>query len=1087
MRFFTVVTALTWCTLMTAMVTPAQGQDALETTYVVLTARKMPLPQAFKQIQQKTGLLFVYQPGLVDIYKNVRVPEGRMTVAQALDSVLVGTYLDYTESNRNIIVFKKPTLLAVRGRVTERGTGEPLEMVNVTVKDTERGTRTDADGRFEIGALSDDVLLFSFTSLKTREINVNNETLFDVELEPTQLETVPINAGYYKVPAQEAVGNISTLSEKDIRGQTIYNPLQSMQGQLTGVYIQQNSGIPGAGFTVSVRGKNSIRDSDASNAPMYIIDGVPFPSVSFSSPWVTGGILGKAPSPLATLNPNAIERIDVLKDADATAIYGSRGANGVVLITTRSVSASQTQIDMNVYTGFSEVPHMMDLLNREQYLTMRREAFRNDGVAMTPNNARDLVRWDTTRYTDWQKKLIGERARVTNATFSISGGAERTRFLFGGTYYHEGSVFPSGFGLGYTRGAALFTFQHTSGDDRLMLELSANYSHDNNKLPGADLTRSALSLVPVAPPIYTPEGDLNWETKATWGNPYASLIQSFESDANTLVTQGTLSYQLLKGLSVKSDLGYTYIDKRETWLTPIAGQNATLPDRTGSNATASPHITTWIAEPRLDYSKELGEGRLVVLVGMTFQRSLLESTTLVADGFKSDALLENMNMASSITVQEPVYELYKYSAVFGRINYTLKSRYMLNLTARRDGSSRFGPDHRFANFGAVGAGWIFTKESFIGNGVSWLSFGKIRGSAGITGSDQIGEYGFMDTYKPTEYQYPGQASIVPVRLVNTEYSWEQTVKLEVGLNVGVFNNRIIADVALYRNRTSRQLVGRNLPDITGFPSVQSNQPAIVQNSGLELRVNAVPIDRERFNWSTSLNITYPRTKLVRYDGIENSAYATTYVVGKSMNRSPRFRFTGVDPATGLYTFEDLNNNGSYDRGDLQLLNESGIRYFGGVQNSIRYGAFQLDFLVQFVKQNVSSYRYYWVGLPGTRFSNQPTDVLRRWQRDGDVTDVQRFSQSSAIGNLATTFGGSDGRLTDGSFIRLKTASLSYNFNSKWLKKVSLKGLRVYVQGQNLLTFTDYIGLDPENPNITLPPLRSVAAGVQATFDQLKRK
>jgi TonB-dependent starch-binding outer membrane protein SusC len=1080
MRFFTVVTALTWCTLMIGTITSAQGQDALETTYVVLTARRMPLPQAFRQIQQKTGLLFVYQPGLVDVYKDVRMPEGRFTVAQALDSVLVGTYLDYTESNRNIIVFKRPTLLTVRGRVTERDTGEPLEMVNVTVKDTERGTRTDINGNFEIAALSDDILLFSFTSLKTREVKVNNTTQFDVELEPTQLETVPINAGYYVVPAEQAVGNIATISEEDIQSQITYNPLQAMQGQMTGVYIQQSSGIPGAGFKVSVRGQNTLREDDASNAPLYIIDGVPFPSASFASPWVSY-VLGNNPSPLATINPNAIESISVLKDADATAIYGSRGANGVVLIRTRRRVTGETRVDLNVYTGFNEVPHMVDLLDTKQYLTMRREAFKNDGVAMTPANARDLLRWDTTRYTDWQKVLIGGRARITNANFSISGGAQRTRFLFGGTYYREGTVFPKGFDLGYTRAAALFTLVHTSNDDKLRLELSANYSRDINKLPGADLTRSAVGLVPIAPAIYTPEGDLNWETGATWTNPYSNLIQSFESNANTLVTQAGLSYKVLKGFSVKADIGYTYIDKRDTYLTPIASLNPILADRSGVNATASPQITTWIGEPRLEYSTTIGEGKLEALVGTTFQRSLLESNTLVADGYKSDALLDNLNMAGVITVQEPMYELYKYSAVFSRINYTLKNRYMLNLTARRDGSSRFGPDHRFANFGAIGAGWIFTKEPIMGNNAPWLSFGKIRASAGVTGSDQIGEYMFMDTYQPTMLQYPGQSSIVPVRLVNTEYSWEQTSKLEVGLNVGVWNNRVLVDVALYRNRTSRQLVGRPLPDITGFTSVQSNQPAIVQNSGVEARLNATLVRRERFEWSTAVNITFPRTKLERYDGIEKSEYARQYVVGKSIYRNPRFHYTGVDPATGLYTFQDVDDNGNYDAKDYLALKEWGIRCFGGVQNSIRYGAFQLDFLFQFVKQNVFSYHHVWTSAPGTRLTNWPVDVMQRWQKDGDITDVQRFSQATVAGNLLNTFKASDGKIVDGSFIRLKTAALSYNVSKPVLDRLHLQRLRIYVQGQNLLTFTDYVGFDPENPAITLPPLRSVAAGIQVTF------
>jgi TonB-linked SusC/RagA family outer membrane protein len=1082
MRFFTVVTALTWCTLMTATVTSVHGQDALQTTYVTLTARKMSLAQAFRQIQQKTGLLFVYQPGLVDVYKDVQMPEGRFTVAQVLDSMLVGTYLDFTESNRNIIVFKKPVLLKVRGRVTERGTGEPLETVNVSVKGTDRGTQTDKNGQFEIAALSDDVLVFSFTSLLSREIKVDNTTEFDVELEPTQLETVPINAGYYKVEKKEAVGNISSMTEKDLQGQTIYNPLQGMQGRMAGVYIQQVSGVPGSGYNIAVRGKNSL--GDFFNAPLYIIDGVPFPSTSYSSSWVSGAILGVNASPLATINPNAIESIDVLKDADATAIYGALGANGVVLISTRRVTTGQTRVDMNVYTGFNEVPHRMDLLNTQQYLEMRNEAFKNDGAAKTLFNARDLLKWDTTRYTDWQKELIGGRAYVTNANFTISGGEKNTQFLLGGTYYREGSVFPKGFNLGYTRAAALFTLTHTSFKERLRLELSANYTRDNNRQPARDMTVDAITLVPIAPRIYTDAGDLNWEPGATWGNPYGYLQKSFESDANTLVTRAGVSYRVAKGLSFKTDMGYTYVDTREVSINPIASQNATLADRVGSTATARPQVTTWIAEPQVSYSARWRKAEVKAMVGTTFLRSLKESTTLVADGYKSDALLENLNLAGTITVQEPVYELYKYSALFGRLNVNWDKRYIINFTARRDASSRFGPDKRFSNFGAVGAGWIFTQEPFIGNRLSWLSFGKVRVSAGTSGSDQIGDYMFMDTYRPTDYQYPGQSSIYPVRLHNPRYSWQQTVKLEAGLNLGVWNNRLTVDAALYRHRTSRQLVGQNLPDYTGFSFVVDNQPAIVQNSGLELVVSAIPLTREKLQWSAGVNVSFPHSRLVRYDDLENNSnYANSYVVGKPMGLTKRLRSTGVDPATGLYTFDDRDGNGSYDVNDEQLTRTLGIRYFGGVQNTVTYGAFRLDFLVQFVNQKTYSYIQDWPSQPGGRGSNQPTVVLERWRQDGDVTDIQRFSQNASGANPLVTYRtGSDGVIVDGSFIRLKTASLSYNFNAAWLRRKHIERLRLYVQGQNLLTFTDYIGFDPENaaPQ-TLPPLRSVAAGIQVTF------
>jgi TonB-linked SusC/RagA family outer membrane protein len=1075
MRFFTVVTALT---LMTATVTSVHGQDALQTTYVTLTARKMPLAQAFRQIQQKTGLLFVYQPGLVDVYKDVQVPEGRFTVAQALDSMLVGTYLDFTESNRNIIVFKRPVLLKVRGRVTERETGEPLPGVSVAVKDTDRGTHTDENGRFELDALSDDALLFSFTARVPREIRINNMTEFDVVLEPQQLGEVLINAGYYTIPAEYQVGNIASMTASQIDNQTVTNPLQAMQGRMAGVYIEQTSGLPGAGYNIRIRGRNSLRDDG--NEPLYIIDGVPFPSKSYASVDVASGVLGVKSSPLASINPTAIESIDVLKDADATAIYGSRGSNGVVLITTRRASSNETSIDLNVYQGFSEVPHFMKLLNSRQWIEMRKEAFANDNATMTTSNARDLMVWDTTRYTDWQKELIGGRARVTSGTLSLSGGVKNTHFLFGGTYYKEGSVFPGDFG--YNRVASLLSLTHRSTDDRLNVEVSVNYVNEKNELPSSDLTFPAITLAPVAPAVYDSLGQLNWQN-STWLNPYSYVLQTYSATTKSLLTSAAVSYRIWKGFSLKSDLGYTAINREEVMLIPIRSFNPANAFATGTNMTARPQVTTWNLEPQLEYKGAIGKGKLEAMIGATFQKTLTESTTLFAGGYTSDALLNNLAVAPELTVREPRYEDYRYNALFGRLNYVWNKKYILNLTARRDGSSRFGPERQFANFGAAGAGWIFTQEPVVGDNLSWLSFGKLRVSYGVTGSDQMPDYEFMDSYTPTFFLYNNQPSIVPSRLANPEYSWENNRKLETGLNLGFLKNRVTFEASWYRNRASQQLVGRPLPDITGFTNVRYNLPSIAQNSGVELQGYAMLMERDQLSWSSSFNVSFPTSKLLEFEDLELYAdFRNKYIVGKSLDIAKRLRSLGVNPDDGFYQFEGVEpGTTEYQVEDLIGQKRLGVRYFGGWQNTITYGSFQLDFLFQFVNQTVYSYMRTF-GLPGSRQTNQPVEVMDRWQKDGDVAPVQRFSQNSLRTELHSMQSESDQGIVDGSFVRLKTTSLSYNLTTPLLERLRLKRLRIYVQGQNLLTFTDYVGFDPENasPGV-VPPLRTFAAGIQVTF------
>jgi hypothetical protein len=467
-------------------------------------------------------------------------------------------------------------------------------------------------------------------------------------------------------------------------------------------------------------------------------------------------------------------------------------------------------------------------------------------------------------------------------------------------------------------------------------------------------------------------------------------------------------------------------------------------------------------------------------MGTTFQESIQEGETIQATGYTSDALLENILAATNVNIASSSYTQYRYAAIFGRANYTWREKYIVNLTGRRDGSSRFGPGKQFGNFGAIGLAWIFSNESFVKSGVPFLSFGKLRSSYGSTGSDAIGNYQYLNSYLSTTYPYNGSSGLVISRLANPDYSWETNRKLELGIELGFIKDAITFSASWYKNRSSNQLVGLPLPVITGQSSVQFNLPATVENTGWELQINTVNVKHSRFEWLTTFNVTIPKNKLVKFPNLDAfPAYNNIYKEGSSLFLKRTLQSNGVDPTTGSYTFADVNEDGSVSIDeDGKFLKEIAQSYYGGINNHIRFGRVQLDIFFQFVNQTGSNYMKSFSS-PGM-LSNQPNVVLGRWQEAGDNAIVQRYSSLTSISYIYNRF--SDNVISDASFIRLKNASLSWQLPEKWMKKLKITGAKLNLQGQNLLTFTNFLGMDPESQNVSfLPPLRVVAAGFQLTL------
>jgi TonB-dependent starch-binding outer membrane protein SusC len=1059
---------------------------------VTYEAKKAPLSQVFAAIKEQTGYVFFYSPEDLEGTVPVSVKLRQAPLKDALESILADQPLAFTIQGNTIAITRKASVVAdtgkrsadlpggdVHGRVTD-SSGHPLADASVFVKGSRKGASTDAQGNFELKSVDSKAsIIVSYTGFESQEIRLNGKYDIVIQLKQgvAQLLDVVVNKGYYNTTNRLNTGDVATVKSEDIENQPITNPILAMEGLVPGLYVQPQSGVPGGNISVlQIRGVNSIQNG---TNPLILVDGVPFPSTSLSANLNIYGA-ASALSPFNTLSNSDIESIEVLKDADATAIYGTRGANGVILITTKKGKTGQTVLNVNVNEGVGSVTKIPKFMNTQQYLTMRNEAFQNDGVSPGASDYDVNGTWDTTRYTNWGKVFIGNKAHTTNAQASLTGGNATTQFAISAGYVKQTTVFPGSFYDGL--GSVHLNLNHSSTNNRLQLSLKAEYSNDHNFMPSSDPTSQMAYLAPDAPSLYLPNGQLNWEN-SSWYNPEALLLQTSEASTNTLNSSLNISYELLKGLYIKSLLGYSDIRLSVYNLSPYAASNPTFATIYSRSSTyGNSETNAFIAEPQINYTLKYGRNTLELLVGTTFQSSTTNSLGIYGNGFTSDALMKNIALASVQGVNLLSNTQYRLNKLYARIGYNFDQKYLANLTASREGSSRFGPNEQFGNFGALGVGYIFTKEKAVQEFLPFLSFGKLRASYGTTGNDQIGDYQYLSTYSGYNVTYQGLTGLTPTSLTNPYYSWERVDKFETGIDLGFIKDRLSLTGSYYRNKTSNQLVGYTVPMITGFSSVEKNLAADVQNTGFEFTIESKNIQSKNLQWVTEFNLSIPRNKLVSFQNFANSNYANTYAIGYSLGVRHLLKFTGLNPQTGQYTFYDYDHDGQITYpNDYQDLVDIKYSYFGGLMNKISYKKIELDFLFQFVKKNALNI-YSSLGLPGTINSNQPVDVLNRWQKAGDNASYEMYSQNygSAAGTAYFNKLSSDAVVSDASFIRLRNLSLGYRFQGKGQK--GLKNCKVYIQAQNLFVISKFPDMDPETQSLSsLPPLKMFTGGIQITL------
>ncbi len=955
----------------------------------------------------------------------------------------------------------------ISGIVTD--TNGPIWGVNIIVKNTLRGTQSDMNGYYAIAANSSDTLVFSYLSYMTQEVAVDSGSILNVvmQADAMALDAVVINAGYYTTTDKKRTGSIARVAAAEIDRQPINNPLEALQGRVTGVDIVQNSGVPGGGFKVRIRGQNSLM---AGNEPLYIIDGVPYDTQSLASGNTSAGIIPFADAnPLNAINPAAIESIEILKDADATAIYGSRGANGVILITTKKGKEGKTEIVVESSTGIAHTTRRADLLNTQQYLEMRREAFENDGITEYPEWAYDVNgTWNLQRDTDWQEVLTGGTANLRKVMGQVSGGSSSTQFLLSGQYQEETTVFPTKYA--YDRLTVNTNLNHQGKDNRFKVIFTAGYTLEKNDLPKLDFTYEALHLPPNAPALYDEEGNLNWEN-STWTNPLALTKSTYKQDSKNLISNTVLSYTFFDHFELKVNAGYGFSLLKGKTTTPhtIYDPAYGLDSSYSTLVMSEGQRSYWITEPQIRWEQNFGQSQWDVLIGTTFQENTYEQESVMGRGFPTNNFLDNMSAATTRTILEENTTQYKYHSLFARINYGYRDKLFVNATGRRDGSSRFGPNNKYGNFGAIGTAWIFTN----GKELSWLNFGKVRASYGLAGNDQIGDYQYLQTYAIQDYPYDGNIGLGPARLYNPNFKWEKITKREAAVELAFLENRIALSVAYYNNRSSNQLVDYALPGTTGFPNIQANLDAEIENSGFELELNFTLAKNDDFTWNSSFNLSLPRNKLLAFPGLENSTYANRYVIGEPLTIAKLYESQGVNPETGLFEFTDFNGDGAITSEDKQQIADLTPKFFGGLSNTLEYKNWSLDFHFQFMKRK--GYNQYRFTEPPGIMLNHYAIVMDRWQEPGDEAHMQRFTTGADYdAYLAySRFTQSNGIISDASFIRLRSLQIAYNLK---LGKEKTSSCRIFLQGLNLITLTNYEGGDPEQTSSFLPPLRRISFG-----------
>jgi len=1085
------------------------------TQSVTLSGKNLNMKQVFAAIKKQTGYVVFSKKGLLDEARPVSFSVHDMPLVDFLDLTMKDQPFTYLIADKTISLSRRPapvvapaekrpetpapdqtpTPTPITGRILDAD-GNPLAGATISVKNSKISGSSGADGVFTLNVSEGDVMIISYVGYASQQVRVSGQYLgaqkkalfIRLQQGNSDLDQVQVLAHGTSTKRLNP-GDITTITAKEIEKNPVNNVFEAIQGKVPGLFIQQVTGQPGGAFTLRLRG--SANFTTGAIPPLIVVDGVRYPGgtlpLSTDASYGTQNFL-QGGNGLNYINPNDIASIDVLKDADATAIYGSSGAYGVILITTKKAKPGNSSLTANVYTGVSIRGEMPKLLNTQQYVAMRQEALKNDGLTVSPSDLDINGTWPLTRYHDWRKVYMGASAQSTNASLTYSGGAKNSTYMISGSLRNNGNIQRHKGSMG--DGTLRFSLNTATADDKFNLNLSGSFLSSKSDMVPYDFSQSLALDAPNAPPAFLPNGSVDWIGAADDPNgpsSAANINRTYKNVTNNLLANGTLVYRPVKGVTLRAIIGYNDMTTKE-----LMGYPTTTMNPTNTQAAQQTHSVfhysdqrTLTVSPYAEYNRTLWKkGELSVKAGGEITDRLTYWNEISGIGFSSDALLSDPAAGSSVVSsysQTPLRAL----GFYGIIKYVWDQKYIIDLNGRRDGSTRFGPDNRFGNFGSVAAAWIFSEEKFIKDHASFLSYGKLRASTGVIGGDAITDYSYLSTYSITGGTYDGAPGLSPNILANPNLKWEKNRDKEIGLELAFLHDRLFVEGNYYHNVTSNQLVARPVSTVTGFPSYTLNSDAVIRNSGWEMSVNTTNIKTRDFTWSTRFNISIPTSKLLKVPTQANQN--TNYILGKPLTGILLYKYAGVNPETGYFSYTNAKGvTQDYTSGLTQADKTEFIdlapKFYGGFQNTVTYKQFSLDFSFSFTSRKGLNSLAQSGYLPGFTGINATTDWLRRWQKPGDNTDIPKVSILNLFVDRLSNFTKSTGAYTNASYARLQNLSFRYHFSPDLLRKMHLKDLTIYLQGQNLLTISKFGGLDPENLSASvIPPLRVFTGGINLTL------
>ncbi|MCX6218658.1 TonB-dependent receptor [Spirosoma sp.] len=967
------------------------------------------------------------------------------------------------------------TDVRITGRVTGE-TGEDLPGVSVVVKGSSRGTTTDAQGRYQLSIPTDAsavTLVFSFVGYVSQERAVRNQTIINVQLLPdTKALNEVVVVGYGQVKKSDLTGAVSTVPVDEIRKVAVTSLDQALQGRAAGVQITQNSGAPGGTTSIRIRGGNSIQGD---NEPLYVIDGIPFKNDGASS--------GSSFNVLSTLNPSDIESISVLKDASSTAIYGSRGSNGVVIITTKRGKAGKSTINLDTYYGIQTVRRKYPVLNGREYAQLVNDANTNEGRPAVYTQEQVNAFGEGT---DWQDEIF-RQAPIANYQLSMSGGDEKTQYAIAGGYFKQGGIIVNSDFDRYSFRINLdrkLTNKIKIGNSLTINRTVTNQARTDGDLGSAGLVTIAALQFPPILPVTNPDGSYLLTSPAlafTADNPVALARDNKNRNTAYRIFGNVFGdYQIIDGLSLRVLLGIDGVLQKQDSYLPRSVSSGLA--QGGAASIFNGQSVTWLNENLLTYTRTFNTvHNVTALLGYTQQANRTENTQAQARNFVNDNL-GSSNLGSGSVPLTPSSSIgtWGLQSYLARINYGYKDKYLLTASFRSDGSSRFGANKQYGYFPSAALAWRVSEEAFLKNN-RVINDLKFRVTYGATGNqDGVGNYPAYSLLGTQNYVFGNTVStgLGPNQIANPDLSWETTTQADMGVDVGLLNNRITLTADLYLKRTKDLLLNVTVPSTSGFSSAFKNLGK-VENKGFELSISSRNLDGA-FKWSTDLNFALNRNKVLDIGGAPQIFAGSVANIGQGLNSGiirvgePLGSFFGY-VTNGLYQstdelaaltdpqarkpgdrkYLDINGDKKIDDNDRTIIGRAQPKFLGGLSNTFSYKGIELTAFLQGVYGNniLNANRYELEYLNAT--TNQDRDMLNRWTPTNTNTDIPRASTTRPANRVSTR------QIEDGSYLRLKNIQLAYNLPASALKTLKIQSLRVYVTAQNYLTWTSYSGYDPE--------------------------